>query len=390
MTSLESDKPKDPITSVLIVGPISPFRSSIATHLTALMEQLESLENVVVSVISFKTLYPSWLFPGERDSNPESYLSSSSIIDYTLSSINPLSWIKTARKVRDAEPDIVIIPLWSFFPAVCLGWIAAKCRNHRLSIITIVHNVTDHEQSRLKSILLAYQASASDAYVFHSKAAFETLSKSFSDKPSVVHPLPIGRGYPIRIDETLIGLDRDFQEDAPGKKLLFFGLVRPYKGLDMALEALTLISDESVTLTVAGEFWTKPEAIEAQITRLNLEHRVSLIPEYIEEKQAEELFHGCDLVLLPYREISSSGVLPLAYAFGKPVIASNLPGLAEQIEHGSTGWIVPEYKPASFAKTIEEGLLKANQAQVKSAIRQKALSMSWNTYANRLLTLDTD
>ena len=156
------------------------------------------------------------------------------------------------------------------------------------------------------------------------------------------------------------------------------------------MEAIALIKNESITLTVAGEAWLNLQDIEAHIEQLGITDRVTLIPKYVDDKQAEGLFRNCDLVVLPYRAISSSGVLPLAYAFGKPVVASNLPGLVEQIEHGSTGWIAPEYSPNSFAKTIEEGLLVANSEKIKSAIERKAAAMTWRTYAESILALNSD
>lgn len=390
MSGLGSKVSGGQTTSVLIVGPVSPFRSSIATHMTALAEELGSMTDVKVLVISFKTLYPSWLFPGESDLGSADSVACEQETDYSLSSVNPLSWIGAVRRARDLEPDIVILPLWSFFPAICLGWIASQCRKHGLRVTTVVHNVTDHEKGRIKSLLLHYQARASDKYLVHSKATAARLSTLFSTASYAIHPLPIGRGYPIQLDDSLIGVDRDPPKTEPGKNVLFFGLIRAYKGLDIALEAIALTKNESITLTVAGEAWLNLKDIEAHIEQLGITDRVTLIPKYVDDKQAEGLFRNCDLVVLPYRAISSSGVLPLAYAFGKPVVASNLPGLVEQIEHGSTGWIAPEYSPHSFAKTIEEGLLVANSEKIKSAIERKAAAMTWRTYAESILALNSD
>jgi len=375
-------------TSVLIIGPVTPFRSSIATHLTALAEEFESIEDTEILVISFKSLYPSWLFPGKSDLNDERNTPNVTAVDYILSSFNPLTWLRAVRKAKHLNPDIVVVPLWSFYPAACLGWIANRCRRHGLKVTTIIHNLTDHEQSPLKNTLLHYQARASDTYLFHSEAAATSFSMDFPTNNFKVHPLPIGRGFPIQLNEQSIGIDHECESDKPGTNLLFFGLIRAYKGLDIALQALALIKDQAITLTVAGEAWSSLDDIQALITKLEISHRVTLIPRYVSEEEASYLFRQCDLVLLPYRTIFSSGVLPLAYAFGKPAVVSDLPGLVEQIDHGYTGWVVPDYTPECFARVIQDALMQANRAQTKSAIKQKALSLNWNTYASSILALN--
>lgn len=378
------------VTSICVIGPVHPFRSGIATHTTALAEEFSSTDKIELSVISFSTLYPAWLFPGDSSVGAVSDTATRVTVDYSLSAINPLSWIRTIRKVRQMSPDIVIIPLWSFFPAPCLGWVAAGCRRHGLKVTTIVHNVVDHEPSPIKRRLLNYQARSSDHFLCHSHGAAEELSRKFSDQGFSVHPLPIGRGFPIQIQDSLVGIDLGRKTAAPKKTLLFFGIVRPYKGLDIALEALAQIKDDSVNLVIAGEIWSGAEEVNALIDRLQIRRRVTLIPRYVAAEEVSALFYSCDLVVLPYRAISSSAVLPLAYTFGKPVVTSNLPGLTEQVEQGLTGWITPDNTPASLAKTIETCLRYANSEQVKRSIKRKAREMTWNSYAHAATYLDRD
>ena len=114
-----------------------------------------------------------------------------------------------------------------------------------------------------------------------------------------------------------------------GLELLFFGLIRPYKGLDLALEALAASGRDDVRLSVVGEFWEGRDQIDALIARLALEDRVTLVPRYVTDAEAAEYFSRSDALVAPYRSATGSGVVALAQWYARPVIASDVPGLAE-------------------------------------------------------------
>jgi glycosyltransferase involved in cell wall biosynthesis len=342
-----------PAHRVAVVGPFPPIRSGIAKHTEAVAKALEARPDTEVRRWGFSKQYPGWLYPGNSERDPNRPASGNGVTE-TLSGANPWTWHKSAREIQDWRPTTVVMPAWTFAVAPALGWIARQVSAPGVNICMIVHNAYDHEAVGWKDRLTTWQLSAADRFMTHNLALAQDVSARFPDTPVQVftHPVfddvPAARGDLQRRSEL---------------ELLFFGLVRPYKGLDILLDAMQLLKRDGVSLTIAGEFWQDLEETKARINRLGSGNSVELISRYVDETEMAELFHRADAIVLPYRAISGSGVVALAFHYRKAVIASDLPGFAEIVLDGETGWLFRSGDAAELAGILE----RLDRSQTRSA-----------------------
>jgi glycosyltransferase involved in cell wall biosynthesis len=339
------------MTRFCLIGPTYPYRGGIA-HYTTLLAQHLRQENEVL-LLSFSRQYPSWLFPGKSDKDPsERPLQTEA--HYPLDPLNPLTWRRTLYQIRQWQPDVVVIPWWHpYFAPVWLGLGRGIQRlKPRPKLLFICHNVRPHEQGRLSRLLLPAVLKSvlgrADGFVVHSQADEAILQAYLPGARVVVTPLPT---YAALGGEPAAELPVALPSDRP--LLLFCGLVRPYKGLDVLLEALALLK-RPLHLLVAGEFWQGGRAsYQAQIDRLGLANCVTIIDEYIPDELLAACIDRANVLVLPYRSATQSAVVQTAFGRGKPVITTDVGGLAEAVANGRTGLVVPPENPQALAEAIE-------------------------------------
>lgn len=362
-----------------MIGPVTPFNSGIARHTTALAGELARCADVEVFAVSFSRLYPSLLYPGASDRNPEETAPQGIDTDFCLDTLNPLTWRAAAAKILRRKPDLAVIPAWTFFVAPCLGFVARALRQRGVQVVTVVHNAEDHEAAWWKSRLSQFQLRQSSRLVAHSAAIARDLRRLTPELPVTIRPHPVYDTYP---------LPRGDLPRRAGLELLFFGLIRPYKGLDIALRALRDSARADVRLTVAGEFWQGQAETRALIGELGLDDAVELVPRHVSDQEAAEYFARCDAVIAPYRSVTSSAVVALAQWYGRPVIASDLPGLSEAVAAGETGWLFPAGDIRALADILAGEVSRGAAAAMGPAIRALHAERSWARLADAVLTLD--
>ena len=355
------------MTRFCLVGPTYPYRGGIAHYTTLLAQHLRQEHEVLL--LSFSRQYPAWLFPGKSDKDPsERPLQTEA--RYELDPLNPLTWRRTLRQIRNWQPEVVVIPWWH--PYFAPVWTALGRGIRRLSprpkLLFICHNVRPHEQGRLSKLLLPrvlkMVLGQADGCLVHSQADREILREVLPQMPVTVSPLPT---YAALGGEPATEIPVELPTDRP--LLLFCGLVRPYKGLDVLLEAMALLQ-RPAHLLVAGEFWQGGQtSYQAQIERLGLTNCVSIIDEYLPDELLAACIDRANVVVLPYRSATQSAVVQTAFGRGKPVITTNVGGLAEAVEDGRTGLVVPPENPTALAHAIEryfeEGLEVVFSEQVR-------------------------
>lgn len=366
---------------IAIVGPVLPFRSGIAKHTTELAATLAQRPDVDLSMLSFSRQYPAFLYPGGDDRDRATTLPAPLDADYVLDTVNPLSWRRAWRRLLSLAPDKVVIPCWTFFTAPCLGWLARQCQAAGIEVVMIVHNAQDHEAAGWKNRLTRYQLAQASRFLVHGSGVAKDLQHAGLTQPVIIHPHPIFGHYP----DASGALPR-----RAALELLFFGLIRPYKGLDVALEGLARSGRKDAVLTIAGEFWDGQEETEALIERLGLSHQVEMIPRYVSDAEAAELFTRADAVLLPYRAVTGSGVVPVAYRYGKPVIVSDLPGLTEVVTEGKTGWTVPAADADALADLLRDVMTAEAAVSMAPTIAEARAAMSWEELADALVEPSKD
>ena len=356
-----------------LIGPVLPFRGGIAQHTTMLHRALGV--QAELRTLSFSRQYPGWLFPGESDRDPAYADHREAGVRYDIDSMNPLTWGRAVAAIRDFAPAGVIMPWWSVYWTFCFHHIASALGRAGIPLVFFCHNTDDHEDAAWKRALTAWVLGTTDRFVVQDRYGRQALLERFPKARVLVHPHPVHGHFPAA---------RGSLPRRAGLELLFFGFVRPYKGLDLLLDALALLPGRDVKLSVAGEFWSGLDECRARIVALGLQERVELLPRYHSEQETAELFARADVVMLPYRiATGGSAVIPLAYRYGKPVIATKVGGLADVVENERTGLLVMPSSEA-IAKAIDS-MSAARAAQMRGAIEVLAASMTWDGLASTVL-----
>ncbi len=354
---------------IVIIGPVYPFRGGIAHYTTLLTKTLQATGHRV-KLYSFKRLYPGWLFPGKSDRDP-SHLKIEVEAEYRLDTFNPLSWWATARAMRLEQPEILILQWWVTFLAPLWFVLAYLARRAETKVIFICHNVLPHEHHPWDSWLAKQTLRWGDGFIVQSLDEKQRLSGLLPGRPiEIVFPPPNTMLIEQIISQAEARQRLALLQNVP--VLLFFGLVRPYKGLSYLLEAMPAVLNAlpETYLLIAGEFWQDKQTYLTQMTRLRIEKQIKVIDYYVLNEDIPLYFGAADVVVLPYIQASQSGVLPLAYGLERPVIASRIGGLPEVVKEGQTGLLVPprdaEALAAAIIRFFTEGLQERLTAQVRA------------------------
>ncbi len=360
---------------VAVLGPLPPFRGGIALHTTLLRRALRRRADL--HTVSFSRQYPAWLFPGESDREAGARRLEDADCSYLIDSLNPLTWKAAFDRIQRHTPKLVLVVWWTVYWAPCFWYLARRCRRAGYEIRFLCHNVFDHEATWWKTALTKAVLKQGHSYVVQSHQEQRNLAALLPGARVLVHPHPIFDHLPEYKGRPTRRADLE---------LLFYGFVRPYKGLDVLIEALGHLRNKRTRLTVAGEFWTGLEEIMGQIRRLGLEKQVELIPRYVTEEETAEYFARADAVVLPYRSATGSGVLSIAYHYGKPAIATTVGGFSELVRHNETGLLVPPESPEALARAID-GLTRERAAAMAPAIRKASRTMTWDSLADTVLEI---
>jgi len=329
---------------VVIVGPAYPYRGGIALFNERLAKAFQE-NGDEVEIVTFKLQYPSFLFPGKTQfsqTDPPKGLT----ISRKINSVNPVSWSITGKTIKNKQPDLVIFAYWLPFMAPCFGTIAKiVAKNKHTKIIGLVHNIVPHEKRKGDTSLSNYFVKHVDGFIALSKSVYDDLSK-FSNKPKKItpHPLYDSFGEEIPKQEALkkLNLDKTYNY------LLFFGIIRKYKGLDILLKAIAdeRIKNQKIKVIIAGEFYEDKQPYLQIIKDSQIENNVILIDEFIPDDEVSNYFCAADMVVQPYKHATQSGVTQIAYHFNKPMLVTNVGGLAEMIPHEKVGYVTESNEEA--------------------------------------------
>jgi D-inositol-3-phosphate glycosyltransferase len=370
----------DPL-HIVSIGPAHPLRGGIAQFneefAWALAQRGHRLE-----LISFSRQYPSLLFPGRTqttDEPPARALERHRAVD----SVNPLSWLRAAGSIRRQRPDLVLIHYWMPFLAPALGGIARRLRRGGVRTAGIVHNALPHERRRIDPALGRFFFNSCDALVTLSPTVSADLEALGVRTPLVAgrHPryAQFGEAMPRRDALEKLGLKPG------GPLLLFFGFVRKYKGLRTLLEAMPRIREAlpEVRLIVAGEFYEDRGPYDDMIRQSGLAGRVEVRDRFIPTEEVRLLFSAADLVVQPYLSATQSGVGAIASAFERPIIATRVGGLAEEIEGEGVGLVVSPGDPSELAAAVVR-FFEENLGVVFAPRLRERNAFGWEDLAGRI------
>ena len=359
-----------PSVKVAIVGPVFPFRAGIAYCTTRLAEELR--KGYDVDVISFSRQFPKRFYPGGDDVDPTLPRADAAFI---VDVMNPLTWLRAGWRLRQYDAVIFVWWVWLFAPAY-LTMIALT--RPRTRVILQCHNVGDKEPAAWKQWLTNRVLRRANALVTHARTEAGEAWKRSGGRRVIKTFLPVhelGGPIPSRAEaRATLGID-DTTNVA-----LFFGHIRPFKGLDIALRAWPKLRAE-VLLVVAGEaWWERAEEYERLAGELGLPKRaVRFDFRFIPDSEIATYFAATDVVLAPYRIEAQSGVALTAFHFARPVIATTVGGLPEIID--GNGILVPPEDPAALAAAIDNFFTTRDRAAMERAAAASARKYSWPEYA---------
>ena len=368
---------------IVILGPAYPYRGGIALFDDRLSAELQAMGNEVEEW-TFTLQYPGFLFPGKtqfsEDPAPEGITTIRK-----MNSVNPLNWIKVGRELKKAKPDIVVVAFWLPFMAPCQGSIARIARrNGHTRIVGLVHNMIPHEHRPGDKLFAGFFAGSVDGFVAMSDSVLGDIAQFDQSKPRVFcrHPLYDNFGVPATREESLnfLGLDPQY------RYMLFFGLIRDYKGLDLLLKAYadSRLREENVRLLVAGEFYSGSDKYFEMEKELGLEGLVIWKSEFVPNSEVRYCFGAADLVVQPYRSATQSGVAQIAYHFEKPMLVTNVGGLAEIVPDGISGYVT-EPDESQIADRLVDFFHSDRRDQFTEGLRKEKKKYSWNNMARSII-----
>ena len=353
-----------------------PYRGGIAQFNGALYRALEKEHKV--KAFNFSLQYPKALFPGKTQFVDENDEVEKIPSERVLNAMNPATFLTTVKKIKAFQPDVLIIGYWMPYMAPSLGYVAGKMQKH-CKVISIVHNAVPHEKGVMDKSLSNYFFKRNKYCIALSEAVQKDISDIYPKVNVKVlhHPTYNHFGSSVKKEEAI-----DFLKlDSKVKYLLFFGLVRDYKGLDLLLKTMPLVNEE-LHLVVAGEVYGEFKKYQEIIDNNKLTDRVHLHLKYIPDNEVKYYFSAAEAVVLPYKSATQSGIIAVAKHFRIPVVTTDVGGLREFVKHPNDGVVVEKNTPQEISKGIEKVI-----SNNSSAISNDENGLSWEKFAEQLLDI---
>jgi len=378
-TSQTKEKNNQDRVKIAILSCFYPYRGGIAQFNANIFKELSKAHEV--KAFNFKRQYPDLLFPGKTQfvekGDTALKIDSTALLD----TANPFSYISTARAIREWGPDLLIMRYWMSYFAPSQGYIG----RHQLAktkVISILDNVIPHEQRFFDKSFTKYYLNSNDGFIVLSDAVGNDLLALKPSARYISTPHPLYNHFGDKMEraqaEARLGLES-------GKRnILFFGLIRDYKGLDILLEAFASL-DDRYRLIVAGEPYGSFDKYSRIIEGIPGKDRIKLFTRYIADEEVSAFFCASDVCVLPYRSATQSGISAISYHFDLPMITTDVGGLKETIEGPGTGIVVDKVDPVQVREAIEDYFENEQGGRLRENIAVQKEQLSWSNFADKLL-----
>jgi glycosyltransferase involved in cell wall biosynthesis len=316
-----------------------------------------------VEVFSFTRLYPQLLFPGQRQEDISKHPAKQHPVTRLIDSINPFTWLKTRRAILDFKPDLVIVDWYQPFFGLCYSTILSKLRKHNVPILFLAENVISHEARFVDLFLTRIALDKSDSFIAFSESVWRTLKEMYPRKSVERSTLPLffsQESAPIQWSSESAKKELHLK----GKQvLLFFGYIRRYKGLRNLITAFPQVAEKfpDAFLLIVGECYEDSNEYNQLIANSGVSHKIRWINEYVANETVALYYNAADIVVLPYNSATQSGIVKIAFGFEKPVVATNVGGLAEEISKWNAGIIVEANNATALADGINTMLAESDR-----------------------------
>lgn len=368
---------------ITILSTAYPYRGGIADF-TGLLSQFLS-ENNTVQIINLKRQYPNFLFPGKTQFEPEKNKNDIDL-NNSVDTLNPFNWIRIGKKIKKDEPDLLIFNYWMPFFAPCFAKIASIARrNYKTKVLVICHNIIPHERNPGDTMLAKYFFKNANYFITLSKEVNDVLLKIIPEAEHKVLQHPVYSNFGESIDKEKA---KEFLNIKEENIILFFGFIRDYKGLDILLKAMPIIKEKlNIKLLIAGEYYSNEEYYKNLIEELGLEDSLYLINNFIPKEEVKYYFSASDLVVLPYKSATQSGIAQIAINFKKPVVATDVGGLAEVVVDGKNGYVVEKENPKSLAEAVIKFYEEKKEEEFSQYNDKEVKKYSWEFFTDELIQL---
>jgi glycosyltransferase involved in cell wall biosynthesis len=367
-----------PPHKIIIIGPAHPLRPGGITTFNERLCKAFADEGHDCTIWSFSLQYPSFLFPGSSQFTDDPTPKNIRIVT-AINSVNPFNWIRVGKLIRNEQPDIVVVRYWIPLMGPCLGTILRIIRkNKHTKIICIADNIKPHESRPGDNLFTRYFVKPVHRFIVMSAQVLQDL-KTFTQAPATLLPHPLYDNFGDAVDITtarkILGEKYQLNMAATDKVLLFFGLIRAYKGLDLLLEAMQHVSDPNIKLLIAGEYYDDPQKYESLLQHPAVAGRIFLHATFVSNEDVKYFVCASDCVIQPYRSATQSGVTPVAYHFEIPMIVTKVGGLPEMVPHQKAG-LVCEPNATDIASTIEK-YFAFGKALFMPGLLEEKKKLSW-------------
>jgi glycosyltransferase involved in cell wall biosynthesis len=370
---------------ILIVGPAWPLRGGLATYNERLCREFNA-QGHVCQILSFSLQYPSFLFPGKTQFSTDPKPNDIEILPQ-LNSINPLNWLSVGNSMANRGYDVVIFRYWMSFMAPAFGTIARKIKNKSSAkILAITDNIIPHEKKFFDSVFTNYFLNSCDGFLSMSRAVYEQVSQLQPNKPRAYVPHPMYDMFGEKLLKTKA--KEELELDINTNYLLFFGFIRKYKGLQLLLESFAdeRLKELPLKLIIAGEFYEDRKPYDEMISRLGLESRLVLVTDFIPNNEVNMYFSAADMVVQTYLNATQSGVTQIAYYYDKPMLVTDVGGLAELVPHNKVGYITNIDKK-QIANYILDFYTHGREQEFSDNIKIEKQKFTWSYLTHELLKL---
>ena len=367
---------------IIIIGPAHPLRGGLASYDERLAREFMQQGNKV-SIYTFSLQYPGFLFPGTTQYSSEPAPKDLNI-KVCINSVNPFNWLSVGNELKQMKPDLIVVRFWLPFMGYCLGTILRRAKkNKHTKVVCIADNIIPHEKRFGDVPFTKYFVKPVDAFITMSEKVLSDLPQFAAGKPAQFVPHPLYDNFGEKISKAAARMKLGISNDE--KILLFFGFIRNYKGLDILLDAMKLLKDESsnIKLLIAGEFYEDRKVYDEQIKQLNVADSLILKTDFIPDSEVKYYLCAADVVIQPYRNATQSGVTPLAYHFEVPMIVTNVGGLPSLVPDGKVG-LVAEPNAKSIAEKIVEYFNKGSDSFLPY-LKEEKKKYSWSKMTASIL-----
>ncbi len=366
--------------NIVVIGPFYPYRGGISDTNKELCESLIKHGHNVV-VINFKLLYPKFLFPGKTQFQKKTCnidLKSHRI----LNTINPINWFGVIKKIKELKPDLIITTYWTGLLSPSYYFIN-KLVSNNIKKIGIIHNVISHEKKFFEKELLKLYIKGLDKYFTLSKNVLNQIQKISKEKKGMklFHPLPKKFG----VKEDKIVSKKVLNLNTKHKYILFFGLIREYKGLDTLIKSMpkVLKLNPNIKLLIVGENYISMKKYYQLIEKLNISKSIIIKNTFVDDEKIKYWFSSSELIIIPYKNASQSGITSLSLQFEIPAVSSNIDGLNEVINDNETGYLF-NIGVNELASKINFALKSDGNIIINNIIKLKK-ELTWDRFITLIL-----